>query len=173
MEIQKFKHESFPRHLILDRDSTLIKDLGYTFKLDYLEFLPGTLDALKLAKELEFTVSIVTNQSGVGRGFFSLDEMKIFNTHLRDLISVETGLEMAYICSCIHTPEDFCLCRKPNPAMIDELIKITGIPRKFTAFFGNAKTDFIAGERAGIFSKISFGEKLYRDILELRKSLDN
>jgi D-glycero-D-manno-heptose 1,7-bisphosphate phosphatase len=173
MEIQKFNYKSFPRHLIFDRDSTLITDSGYTFKIENLKFLPGALDALKLAKELEFMVSIATNQSGVGRGFFSVDEMKTFNDQLRESILVKTGLGLAYICSCTHTPEDFCSCRKPNSTMLEELIHLSGVPKKFTAFFGNAQSDFIAGQRAGIFSKISFGNRLYKDILELRTSFDN
>lgn len=173
LEIQNFSSKIFSRHLILDRDSTLIADSGYTHQTNDLIFLSGALEALSLAKKMNLTVSIATNQSGVGRGFFSREQLIKFNCNLANHILRRTGLELSWILSCTHVEADDCFCRKPKPGMLLELIKLSNIPMKKTAFFGNSDSDLNAGMKAGIYSRISFGPNLYGSIMEWGKSLDS
>ena len=172
LEIQHFNSGTGPAHLILDRDSTLTADLGYTFQIDDFAFLEGTVDAIILAKKMNLTVSIATNQSGVGRGLFTAKQLLEFNLHLKDQIYSQTGLELSWILSCTHVEADLCSCRKPNPGMLLELIKLSNIPIEKTAFFGNSESDLIAGRSAGMYSRIAFGANLSEAIMNWSDSLD-
>ncbi len=67
--------------LILDRDGTLIEDTNYAYKIEDLELLPGVIDGLKILQE-EFIFFIVTNQSGIGRGYYTEDDFHNFNARL-------------------------------------------------------------------------------------------
>jgi len=173
LEIQEFQSTSGLKHLILDRDSTLILDAGYTHLAKDLFFLDGAFEALVLARELNFSVSIATNQSGVGKGYFSVKQLREFNQQLRNQVFENTGLEISWIVSCTHVEEDMCVCRKPKPGMLLELIRLSGVPREQTAFFGNANSDFLAGQSAKIYSGIAFGTTLSPAILEWSNVLDS
>jgi D-glycero-D-manno-heptose 1,7-bisphosphate phosphatase len=172
LEIQYFKSDVGQAHLILDRDSTLTADFGYTYQINDFAFLEGAVDALILAKRMNLTVSIATNQSGVGRGLFTAKQLLEFNLHLKNQIYNQTGLEISWILSCTHVEADLCSCRKPNPGMLLELIKLSSIPIEKTAFFGNSESDLIAGRSAGMYSRIAFGANLSEAIMKWGNSLD-
>lgn len=173
LEIQHFRSAIGRAHLILDRDSTLTSDFGYTYQIEDFSFLDGAIDALSLAQKLNLTVSIATNQSGVGRGLFSVLQLHAFNSHLRNQIFNQTGLELSWILSCTHVEADLCACRKPNPGMLLELVKLSGIPIGKSAFFGNSKSDLFAGHNAGMYSRIAFGDNLSEAIMNWSNSLDS
>jgi D-glycero-D-manno-heptose 1,7-bisphosphate phosphatase len=172
LEIQQFSLGTGSRHLILDRDSTLTVDMGYTFQIGDFAFVEGAIEALLLAGEMDMTVSIATNQSGVGRGMFTTKQLFDFNQHLRNQIYGHTGLEISWILSCTHVEADACSCRKPNPGMLLELIKLSSIPRDKSAFFGNSESDQLAGQNAGMYSRIAFGANLSEAIMNWSDSLD-
>jgi len=173
LEIQHFNSGTGPAHLILDRDSTLTADLGYTFQIHDFAFLEGAIDALLLAKKMNLMVSIATNQSGVGRGLFTTKQLLDFNLHMKNQIYDQTGLELSWILSCTHVEADVCSCRKPNPGMLLELITLSNIPSEKTAFFGNSDSDVLAGHNAGMYSRIAFGANLSEAIMKWSKSLDS
>jgi D-glycero-D-manno-heptose 1,7-bisphosphate phosphatase len=173
LEIQHFNSGVGPTHLILDRDSTLTIDSGYTFQLHDFAFLEGAVDALSLAKKMNMTVSIATNQSGVGRGLFTSKQLLAFNLHLKNQIYNQTGLQLSWILSCTHVEDDLCTCRKPNPGMLLRLMQLSNISNEKTAFFGNSDSDLLAGRNAGIYSKIAFGINLSEAIMEWGESLDS
>jgi D-glycero-D-manno-heptose 1,7-bisphosphate phosphatase len=172
LEIQQFNLGTGSPHLILDRDSTLTVDMGYTFQIDDFAFVEGAIEALLLAREMDMTVSIATNQSGVGRGLFTTEQLFDFNQHLRNQIYGQTGLEISWILSCTHVEADVCPCRKPNPGMLLELVKLSSIPREKSAFFGNSESDQLAGHNAGMYSRIAFGANLSEAIMNWSDSLD-
>ena len=100
--------------LFFDRDDTLIVDKNYMYKVADLEYFPDTIPTLKKLQELGFLLFIITNQSGVGRGYFSVEQMHEFNNHMiSDLAS--QGIEIKELVFCPHAPEDNCECRKPKP----------------------------------------------------------
>jgi D-glycero-D-manno-heptose 1,7-bisphosphate phosphatase len=172
LEIQQFNPGTCSPHLILDRDSTLTVDKGYTFQIQDFAFVEGAIDALLLAKEMDMSVSIATNQSGVGKGLFTTKQLFDFNQHLSKQIFDQTGLAISWILSCTHVESDVCACRKPNPGMLLELIKLSNIPKEKTAFFGNSDSDQIAGQNAGVYSRIAFGANLSKAILDWSDSID-
>lgn len=74
---------SVKKAIILDRDGTVIEDKNYTYKIEDLEFLPGVIEGLTYLQE-EFVFFIVTNQSGIGRGYYTVEDFHNFNNYLID-----------------------------------------------------------------------------------------
>ncbi len=72
--------------IFLDRDGTINVDHGYVYKVEKLELLPGVLEALKIFKEAGFIFIVITNQSGIGRGYYTLEDANIFNKALAKLL---------------------------------------------------------------------------------------
>ena len=110
------------RVIFLDRDGTINKDYGYVYKKEDLTFLPGTLEGLKKLYNASYKLIIITNQSGVGRGYFSEEDMYEFNRYMIDELE-KNGIIIEKIYSCIHSPEDNCECRKPKTKLFKDAIQ--------------------------------------------------
>ncbi len=141
--------------IFLDRDGTIIADKGFVHKKEDLELLPGVAQAIKMAKEAGFLVVVVTNQSGVARGFFSEKEVRDFNAHLKRTLA-EQGAEIDAFYYCPHHPQaplaDYrleCNCRKPRPGMLLRAAQEMGINLSQSWMIGDSPRDVEAGKRAG------------------------
>ena len=105
------------RFVFLDRDGTLVHDVGHGHRLEDYVLLPGVIDALQLLKDAGFRFAIVTNQSGIGRGIFSAAAFESFQARLfADLVAAGIDIEATYMCP--HLPDAGCTCRKPSPASL-------------------------------------------------------
>ena len=107
-----------PRRLValLDRDGTIIVDKVFLKDPDAIEFAPGAIEGLRLLRDAGFALVLVTNQSGVARGYF--DEATVWRVHERlEAMLAAEGLRLAAIYYCPHGPNDGCACRKPAPGM--------------------------------------------------------
>ena len=104
------------RLALLDRDGTIIRDMDYLSDPDGLEFLPGAVDGLKTLAAMGFTLAIVTNQSGVARGYFTLETAREINDRLVSLLAGQ-GVRIAHVAMCPHGPDEGCDCRKPMPGL--------------------------------------------------------
>jgi len=133
----------------LDRDGVLNKDTGYPHKVDQLKILRGVPDALKLLAQADFHLFIVSNQSGIGRGFFTSQDVDAFNERLLYLLGVQ-GIKFMAVSYCSHLEEDQCLCRKPKPKLILDLVERFGINKLSSVMIGDKQTDVQAGLNAGI-----------------------
>ena len=105
------------RFVFLDRDGTLVHDVGHVHRLEDYRLLPGVLDALQLLREAGFRFAIVTNQSGIARGLY--DEAAFERFQRRLLSELSAGgivIEATYMCP--HLPDAGCTCRKPSPAAL-------------------------------------------------------
>lgn len=151
MIITEFSEPRNDKIIIFDRDNTLIEDKGYTWKLQDLKLLPDTLRTLKYAINHGFDLAIASNQSGVGRGFYSRHELDSFNSFLNGKVMEATHGFIA-IASCIHLPDDNCECRKPKPGLLIELIQKYKYIKKNSCFIGDSESDFLAGKAARIAS---------------------
>jgi len=132
--------------VFLDRDGTIIKDVHYLSKLEDVKLMPLAKEGLELMKECGYKLIVVTNQSGVGRGYFT--EEFVIRTHevINDLVG---GLiDKFYFCP--HRPEDNCSCRKPNTGMIDKAVKEFNINKTKSYIVGDKETDVELGLNAGI-----------------------
>ena len=144
--------------IFLDRDGTLIIDKHYLSSPEQVEYLPGTKEALEIFKDKGFELFLVTNQSGVGRGFFTHEDVhKVHEKIQKDLTL--WGTPFKDIIYCPHTPEDNCNCRKPKPGMLNTLIEKWGIDRKESYMIGDKESDVLAGENAKIKGILITSEK--------------
>ena len=104
--------------VFLDRDGTLNIDTGYVKSPDDLTVLPGVGTALARLKQAGARLVVVTNQSGVGRGYFTSKDLEAIHSKLR-LLLAEDGVTLDGVYFCPHHPDDRCNCRKPARGMVD------------------------------------------------------
>src|SRR5271154_5158737 len=106
-----------PRRLVLiDRDGTIIIDKVYLSDPDGIEFAPGAIEGLRLLREAGFALALITNQSGIARGYFDAATLERIHDRLQSMLAAE-GLVLEAIYVCPHGPDDKCDCRKPAPGM--------------------------------------------------------
>jgi len=155
--------------LILDRDGTLIEDKNYAYKIEDLELLPGVIDGLKILQE-EFIFFIVTNQSGIGRGYYTEDDFHNFNAHLILLLK-EENIEIKKTYFCPHIREDNCDCRKPKTKFIDNIVSEFNINIKESWMFGDHPSDIQFGINGGcrtVFLTTGHGENHVDELKSLK-----
>lgn len=133
--------------VFFDRDNTLIIDKNYMHKVEDLKFFPDTFSALKIIQDKDFKLFIVTNQSGIGRGFFTEKDMHIFHQELLSQFS-QNHINIEEIVFCPHSPEDHCDCRKPSPKLINQLIDKYEIDSSNSYMIGDKLIDAEAGKNA-------------------------
>ena len=103
--------------IVLDRDGTLIADKNYLHDPDDVDVLPGVYDGLSLLASIGFCFIIATNQSGIGRGYYTESEMKAVHKRLSSLLEAK-GIIIEGFYYCPHKPEENCECRKPRTGLI-------------------------------------------------------
>ncbi len=103
--------------VFLDRDGTLIEERNYLADPDGVVLLPGAVKGLSALSELGFSFAVISNQSGIGRGFFTVDDLLAVNDRLKLLLS-HSGVIIDGIYYCPHSPKESCSCRKPLPELI-------------------------------------------------------
>ncbi len=141
------------RAVLLDRDGTINVDHGYLHDTELLEFLPGATEALSLLSAAGFKLIIITNQSGIGRGYFSEEQYREFNEALVSRLKIE-GIEITATYMCPHSPTDNCHCRKPYPYMALQAIEQEEIDPTHSYMFGDKGSDVECGEAAGLTSRL-------------------
>ena len=135
--------------IFLDRDGVINKDFGYVHKVEDFVFIDGVFEALKEFEQMEYLLVILTNQSGIGRGYYSLDDFKkVTKFMLKEL--KEKGIKIEKVYFCPHKPEDNCYCRKPNPAMFFAAAKEFDIDLKNSWMIGDKESDIKAAKKAGV-----------------------
>jgi len=135
--------------VILDRDGVINHDSpNYIKTVDEFVPLNGAIDAIANLTKNGFFVAVATNQSGIGRGFYSLKTLQQMHDKLRRLIR-EKGGDLGEILYCPHLPDDNCRCRKPQPQMLQRIIHYYGAEAKKTYFVGDSLSDIKAAQNAG------------------------
>jgi D-glycero-D-manno-heptose 1,7-bisphosphate phosphatase len=137
----------------LDRDGVLNVDRGYTFRPEDLVMIPTAAAAVRLLNDAGFYVFVVSNQSGVARGFYTEAAVKLFNSHLQELLKVE-GAHIDAFYYCPHHPDGVikelaiqCRCRKPAPGMLEQAARDWPIDIARSFLIGD-KDDDLAAARA-------------------------
>ena len=138
-----------PQALFLDRDGTLIEHVPYLHDPAGVVLLPGVREALLRAKEASIRLFLFTNQSGVGRGLFSLADVEAVNERMLDLLGLGRNLFTA-ICIAPERPDEPSAYRKPSPRFITETLALHGIDRDAAWMLGDSAVDWEAGRNAGI-----------------------
>jgi D-glycero-D-manno-heptose 1,7-bisphosphate phosphatase len=140
--------------VFLDKDGTLIEDLPYNVDPRRVRFAPGAREAVRLWAEHGWQLAIVTNQSGVARGYFTLAELEAVAEHIEAEIR-GLGAEWAGFYACPHLPTGVneyalvCECRKPAPGLITRAARELGTAPADCWFIGDTWMDVVAGRAAG------------------------
>jgi D-glycero-D-manno-heptose 1,7-bisphosphate phosphatase len=136
------------RVVVLDRDGTIVIDKHYLDNPDELEFLPNATAGLRLMHDAGCRLIVVTNQSGVGRGRFSLARMHEVNARLEQMVAA-AGARLEAIYSCPHSPADSCSCRKPRTGMLQQAAAELGFEPSDAIVVGDKSSDIELGSTVG------------------------
>lgn len=165
----------------LDRDGVINFDSGYVHKKEDFEFLDGVFIACNIIKEHGYKIIIITNQAGIGRGYYSEDDFKLLNKWMVDVF-VNEGIIIDDVYFCPHHPESAtghylldCECRKPQPGLILKALSEHNISPDASVMVGDKVSDIEAAKRANIKSsffvksryKADGVNKEYQSLLEV------
>ena len=141
--------------IFLDRDGTINVEKDYIYKSEDLVFEEGTIEALKTFKNLGYILIVVSNQSGIARGYFTEEDLNIFNNNMNEILK-KNGVEITEFYCCPHHPDGIgeykkvCECRKPNNKMIEDAIKKYNIDREKSYMIGDKTSDIGAGIKSNL-----------------------
>jgi D-glycero-D-manno-heptose 1,7-bisphosphate phosphatase len=139
--------------IFLDRDGVINKETNYLHKIEDFEFINGVFKTFQYFKNLNYKIIIITNQSGISRGYFTeLDFQKVTNWML-DQFNYN-DIEILDVIHCPHQPSDFCDCRKPKPGMLLKAQIKHKIDMKKSWMIGDKENDIKAANNAGISNTI-------------------
>jgi D-glycero-D-manno-heptose 1,7-bisphosphate phosphatase len=143
-------HSAAPsRVALIDRDGTIIIDKVYLSNPDGIEFATGALEGLRLLRDAGFALVLITNQSGIARGYFDAARLEQIHDRLRSMLAAE-GLTLEAIYFCPHGPDDLCDCRKPAPGMVKSAMRDLGFGPDQAVLIGDSEADMGAAAAAGV-----------------------
>ncbi len=139
--------------IFLDRDGVINKEKNYLYKKEDFEFIDGVFDACKYFQKLGYQLIIITNQSGIARGYYQEEDFqKLTQWMLRKFTN--QGLRILDVFFCPHGPGSTCSCRKPQPGMLLEAREKYNIDMKNSWMIGDKEADVGAANAAGIENTI-------------------
>jgi len=151
--------------LVVDRDGTLIAERHYLADPAAVELLPGVVDGLRAFVANGYEVAIVTNQSGVGRGYFDAEALRAVNHEVERQLA-EHGIPVRGTWVCPHRPDEGCACRKPEPLLLDRALRELGYLPSQCLMVGDKKCDIDLGARRGVRTALvrtGYGSDTERD----------
>lgn len=167
----------------LDRDGVINYDYGYVGKIENFKFLPNVFEGLNYIQNLGYKIIIITNQSGIGRGYYSLKDYELLTEYMKNILK-KNKIFILDVLYCPHTPEQNCICRKPKPEMILRASKKHNLDLEKSFVAGDNLTDIQAGINAGVTNcffiknhqkqlKTKVVNDSYENLFELAKDLKN
>ncbi len=138
--------------VFLDRDGVVNRNpvyKDYVKKPSEFTFIPGSVKAIGMLNKAGFKVIIISNQTGVGKGLYSRDDLRrVTSKMLKGLKAKKAKLDK--ICYCVHHPDSGCDCRKPRTGMFKNAVKNTEFDKKNSFFIGDTERDTLAGDNFGV-----------------------
>jgi D-glycero-D-manno-heptose 1,7-bisphosphate phosphatase len=136
--------------VLLDRDGVINRNRSdYVKSWEEFEFLPGSLEALRMLAEQGARVVVTTNQSAVGRGLLSRGGLDLIHARMTEEIEAHGGRLAAVLC-CPHSPDDGCLCRKPQPGLLLEAVDRFQLDPDLCYVVGDSLDDLMAAHAVGM-----------------------
>ena len=135
--------------IFLDRDGVINKEVNYLRKIDQIEFIDGVFDSFRYFLKLSYEIVIITNQSGIAKGYLSHNDFQNISAWMLDQFS-DKNIKILDIIYCPHNPESNCQCRKPMPGMFLEAQNRYNIDMSKSWMIGDKETDIKAANNAGV-----------------------
>nr|WP_321514586.1 D-glycero-beta-D-manno-heptose 1,7-bisphosphate 7-phosphatase [uncultured Pseudodesulfovibrio sp.] len=134
--------------VLLDRDGTIIIDKHYLHDPDGVELLPGAASGLRRMQDMGYSLVVLTNQSGVGRGYYSETSVRACNDRMAELLA-RHGVVLDGVFFCPHAPEAECTCRKPKTGLMEQAIESLGFDPAESFMIGDKQADMGVGKASG------------------------
>jgi len=135
--------------LVVDRDGTLIDERHYLSDPTQVQLLPGVVDGLRAFAARGYRLAVVTNQSGIGRGYFDETTLAAVHDELRRQL-LAAGITIDGIWHCPHRPDAACACRKPGPLLLETAMRQLGYLPEQCLVVGDKACDIELGARLGV-----------------------
>jgi len=135
--------------LFLDRDGIINIDHGYVSKIEDFEFTEGVFDLVKIFANKGYLIFVITNQSGIGRGYYSEEDFQKLTAWMRGEFE-KNGIEITQVYHCPHDPDEKCRCRKPEIGMIEQASSTYPLNLSHSWMIGDKQSDIDLAVNAGI-----------------------
>jgi D-glycero-D-manno-heptose 1,7-bisphosphate phosphatase len=142
--------------IIFDRDGVLIKNYGYIYKKEKIKWLKGSIEAIKFLNKKKIKVIIVTNQSGIARGYFTEKQLSVFHYFIMTFLKKKSAkIDAIYYCpfyknGLIKKYSKDSFLRKPNPGMILNALSDFNLKTVNCFMIGDSRSDYLAAKRANV-----------------------
>lgn len=144
--------------VFLDRDGTINVEKNYVHRFEDFEFIEGSIEAIRMLRDSGFKVVVVTNQSGIGRGYYTSNDVQLLHDRIqRELRKEGTMIDAFFFCP--HHPDApiaeyrlDCECRKPKPGMVFQAEKKLDLDLKRSYIVGDSAADMEMGKQTGLYS---------------------
>ena len=149
--MNQVKSEKYNKAAFLDRDGTLNEDTGYLYKIKDFRWIKGAVNALRILKKNNFLIIVVTNQSGVSRGFYSENDIKKLHKWMnQQLLKYDLMIDDFFFATDLPNNNDINSRRKPSPAMLNEAVEKYNLDKNKCFMLGDKQTDVEAAKNAQI-----------------------
>jgi len=143
--------------VFFDRDGVINVDHGYVSKKENFEFMDDVFPVMRTFAEKGYALIVVTNQSGIGRGYYTEEDFQTLTSWMLSRFADE-GIKITAVYHCPHSPEADCACRKPEPGMLLQAIADHEVDAQRSWMVGDKDSDMGAAEAAGICNRVLLGD---------------
>ncbi len=144
--------------VFMDRDGVINDDCCFVHRIKDFRFAAGVLATLPALVRRGYRIIVVTNQSGIGRGYFNEEQYRGLTAWMRQQL-MEQHAPITAVYHCPHLPEDACECRKPEPGMLLDAARRHAVDLQRSWMIGDRETDIEAARRAGVAHTIRIGDR--------------
>lgn len=159
--------------VFFDRDGTLNVDKSYLYKIEELEWMPEALEALAYLAGKGYLLFVVTNQSGIARGYYTLEQLQLLHGYMAATAAAAgAAIEKFYYCphlqeGCVPKYSISCTCRKPQPGMLLQCFREYDIDKAASFMIGDGQRDVECAQNAGIRGYLYSGGSLLEFVKKL------
>ncbi|WP_447968241.1 D-glycero-alpha-D-manno-heptose-1,7-bisphosphate 7-phosphatase [Nitrospira sp. M1] len=154
--------------VFVDRDGTLNEDPGYLSNPDALVLYPGVVEAVAKLKQAECAVVLVTNQSGIGRGYLTRVDLLAIHDKLERLLE-QGGGSLDGVFFCPHLPDAGCECRKPKPGLIHQAVESLQVSVARSYMVGDKRSDMELASNVGAIGVLVNTSPVSQDAIDAKK----
>ncbi len=151
--VKKYFEVFLTKAIFLDRDGVINIEKNYLYKIEDFEFVEGTFKTLIYLQNLGYKLFIITNQSGIGRGYYTLNDFNKLTSWMLEEFD-KNSINISQVELCPHSPNDGCNCRKPKTGMIDNILKNYQIDLENSWLIGDKSSDIQCAKNANIKNTI-------------------